>query len=85
MELHLKDKRALVTGASRGLGYATAKGLAQEGAHVAINSRSEDKIKAAAKILAEETGQTIHPLTGSDCGLRQLFRTESQVRLRSGL
>lgn len=64
MDLHLKDKRALVTGASRGLGYATAKGLAQEGSHVAINGRNEDKLNRAAKTLAKETGQPIHPLSG---------------------
>ncbi len=31
MDLHLKDKTALVTGASRGLGFATASALAREG------------------------------------------------------
>jgi 3-oxoacyl-[acyl-carrier protein] reductase len=40
MDLGLKGKIALITGASRGLGYATALELAQEGARVAINSRS---------------------------------------------
>ena len=39
MDLQLKGKRALVTGASRGLGYATAYGLAKEGVRLAINSR----------------------------------------------
>ncbi len=37
MDLQLKGKRALVTGASRGLGYATARGLAMEGCRVAVN------------------------------------------------
>lgn len=64
MDLQLKDKRALVTGASRGLGYATAKGLAQEGAQVAINSRSQENITSAAETLQNETGQPFHPLMG---------------------
>ncbi len=49
MNLNLNQKRALVTGASRGLGYAVAQGLAQEGANVAINSRDVQKITLAAK------------------------------------
>ena len=49
MDLQLKNKRALVTGASRGLGFATAKLLAAEGAKVAINSRDAAKLTAAAE------------------------------------
>ena len=45
MDLKLKDKRALVTGSSRGLGYATALALAKEGCKVAINGRDEAKIQ----------------------------------------
>lgn len=56
MDLQLKDKRALVTGASRGLGFATARLLAEEGCQVAVNSRDEAKISAAAAQLAAETG-----------------------------
>ena len=55
MDLGLKDKRALVTGASRGLGYAIARVLAKEGCRVAINSRDESKIKAAASAISRET------------------------------
>ena len=56
MDLQLKDKRALVTGASRGLGYAAALALAREGCLVALNSRDESKVTAAAKALTKETG-----------------------------
>jgi 3-oxoacyl-[acyl-carrier protein] reductase len=49
MDLGLNGKRALVTGASRGLGYATAKALAAEGARVALNSRGGDKLRLAAE------------------------------------
>jgi 3-oxoacyl-[acyl-carrier protein] reductase len=55
MDLGLKDKRALVTGASRGLGYAVARLLAKEGCRVAINSRDESKVKAAAMAISRET------------------------------
>jgi 3-oxoacyl-[acyl-carrier protein] reductase len=62
MDLGLINLKALVTGASRGLGFATARLLAEEGAEVAINSRSEEKIQKAAKELSDEIGRPIHPL-----------------------
>ena len=51
MELELKERTALVTGASYGLGYACAQVLAQEGVKVAIASRDEQRLhQAASKI-----------------------------------
>lgn len=64
MDLRLKDKRALVTGASRGLGHATARALAKEGCKVAINGRDEAKIKSAAESLSRETGTQVIGLAG---------------------
>ena len=64
MDLHLKNKRALVTGASRGLGYATARVLSLEGASVAINGRDAVRIQKAAFELADETGFPVHGLAG---------------------
>jgi 3-oxoacyl-[acyl-carrier protein] reductase len=48
MDLGLKGLRALVTGASKGLGFATARLLAAEGAKVAINGRDRARLEAAA-------------------------------------
>lgn len=62
MDLGLQGKRALVTGASRGLGFATALGLAREGCAVAINSRSDEKIAAAAERIVTQTGALVVPL-----------------------
>jgi 3-oxoacyl-[acyl-carrier protein] reductase len=64
MNLGLKNKRALVLGASRGLGYALALTLAKEGCKVAINSRSEANVTAAAQKIASETGTQAVGLAG---------------------
>jgi len=64
MDLHLKDKCAFIAGASRGLGFATALTLAREGCKVAINSRDEERVKAAADAIVNETGTQAHGIAG---------------------
>ncbi len=64
MDLGLKNKRALITGASRGLGYAAALALAREGCRVAIVSREQARIEAAAKTITQETGEKAYGLAG---------------------
>ena len=49
MDFGLTNRRALVTGASRGLGRAIAEALRSEGAAVAICARNAERIEAAAK------------------------------------
>jgi len=55
MDLGLKGLRAFVTGSSRGLGYATARQLALEGADVCINSRDAERVEKAANLLNLDT------------------------------
>jgi 3-oxoacyl-[acyl-carrier protein] reductase len=62
MDLGLKDRVALVCGASKGLGQAVAYGLAREGARLAICSRSEENIRGAADAISRETGAEVLPL-----------------------
>ena len=49
----------MVGGASRGLGFAVARALASEGAHVSIASRNRDAIDAAGERIVEETGAAV--------------------------
>jgi 3-oxoacyl-[acyl-carrier protein] reductase len=51
MDLGLGGRGYLLTGASRGLGFATARALVDDGARVLISSRSADAVDAAAKDL----------------------------------
>ena len=54
--LRLDGKRALVTGAGRGIGLAAAAGLAQSGAHVVLVARTPAEIEAAAAEIRTEGG-----------------------------
>ena len=64
MDLGLKGKKVFLSGSSRGLGYASAKVLAEEGCQVVLNGRDRDRLESSAAILAAETGGTIHSLVG---------------------
>lgn len=50
----LSGKTALITGSSRGLGFALARGLAQAGAHIVINAKSEQAVENAVNQLQKE-------------------------------
>jgi 3-oxoacyl-[acyl-carrier protein] reductase len=64
MDLGLTGKRAFMAGSSKGLGYAAAHLLAQEGAQVVVVSRSEEASTAAARKITEDTGVEVLALSG---------------------
>ena len=66
MDLGLKGKVAMVAGASRGLGFAVAQSLVEEGAIVSISSRSETAIQAAAVKLGGQTLATAADVKSAD-------------------
>jgi 3-oxoacyl-[acyl-carrier protein] reductase len=86
MDLHLKEKRAFVAGSSRGLGYATAWKLAEEGCRVAVNSREVDRAKTAAESIADQTGTRAFGVAGdvSEPSLAEML-IESAVDSLGGL
>jgi len=47
MQIQLKGRRALVSGSTAGIGYAIAKGLAEAGATVIVNGRTEERVASA--------------------------------------
>ena len=49
MDLHLKGKLTLVTGSTAGIGFASARALAAEGARVIVNDRTEARVAEAAE------------------------------------
>lgn len=60
MDLGLKGKRALVTGSTAGIGLATARALATEGAYVTVNGRTQGRVGSAVdKLRRELSGATI--------------------------
>ena len=54
LTISLRDMRVLVTGASRGIGFYVAQGLAEMGARIAIASRSRELLERAAREIGEE-------------------------------
>ena len=64
MDLMLKGKTAIVGGASKGLGRACAQALAEEGANLAICSRSKPDIEKAAQEIRAATGVNVLAFAG---------------------
>lgn len=72
---NLTGKVALVTGGSKGIGQAMARGLAAAGADIVINSRSREEMDEAMKYILEGTERRGH------CVVADLFKREDTVGL----
>ena len=58
MDLKLEGKRAVVTGSTAGIGFATAASLAREGASVVVNGRSEERVREAVQEIEKEAPES---------------------------
>ena len=56
----IKDKVVIITGASSGIGEASAKMLAQKGAKVVLGARRADKLKAIADAITAAGGEAVY-------------------------
>jgi 3-oxoacyl-[acyl-carrier protein] reductase len=73
MNLGIASRRALLTGASRGMGYACALALAREGVAVTIVARTAEPLERAAGTIRAETGASVTAVVGditSEAGRR---------------
>ena len=64
MDLELQGKVAVVTGASEGIGKATSRMLAREGAHVVMCARRPDVLESVADSIREQTGGSVLAVAG---------------------
>jgi 3-oxoacyl-[acyl-carrier protein] reductase len=67
MNLGLKNKNVLITGSSRGIGYAIAEAFLKEGAKVMLISRGENQLKKALNSLRETYGDSYVESQVCDC------------------
>ena len=87
MDLGLTNRVAFVAGASSGLGLAVSKQLLLEGCRVAMCSRSQDRIEAAAEKLRNEglgSPETIFPIVCDVTEEHQIQGAMEQVKARFG-
>jgi 3-oxoacyl-[acyl-carrier protein] reductase len=81
MDLGLSGVNALVAASTRGLGYAIARGLAKEGARVAVSGRTRSTVERAAETIGSETGSRC---VGIECDLSRAGEAERLVETAAG-
>lgn len=64
MDLRLRGKVAMVSGASKGIGKAVALGLGEEGVHLALNARGEGPLAKLANEIERQFDVTVLPVPG---------------------
>jgi 3-oxoacyl-[acyl-carrier protein] reductase len=84
MDLGLKGKRALVMAASRGLGFASARALAQEGCNLVICSRDEQRINEAATTIRHDTGVRVRAIAADVSGEKEAAMLVDAARAEYG-
>lgn len=83
MDLQIAGRTALVTGASKGIGYAVAAALAAEGARLVVNGRDEGALREAAERL-RAGGAEVHPIAGDVSQSKQVKALLAATREAAG-
>src|SRR6266849_19640 len=84
VDLGLKGKTALVVAASKGMGKASAMGLAAEGARVAMCARGEADLEAAADEVRQKTGAEVLAVSADASKAEDIARVVGQARAKWG-
>ena len=84
MDLGLAGKIAFITGASKGIGRATAELLAREGCTVVITAREADRLEQAARALSAASGGKVLGLPGDMSVTADVERTVAETIARFG-
>ena len=83
MDLQLKDKLALVSGSTAGIGFAIANALVREGARVIINGRTNERVSSAReKIRSHNPGANVETIAvdlGTASGTEEVARRFPEV------
>ena len=83
--MKLKDKVAIITGGSRGIGFATAQAFLKEGAAVVITASSPETAQKAANKLKEEFPQSrVEGISPNLASLEEVIRAFNDVAARYG-
>jgi hypothetical protein len=83
MNLQLDGKRALITGSTAGIGFAIAEALAQEGATVIVNGRTEGRVAESLKKLQNTRGKAegLAADLGTAAGAEEAVRRFPEVEI----
>ena len=84
MDLQLRDKVVLISGASAGIGLAAAKMFAAEGARVAIAARDHSRLEAAGRELTELGGHGVLAVAG-DFAIYEARAASELLKLKDDL
>lgn len=84
MELGITKRRALVTGASSGLGLSTARALAANGVDVMIAARSAEKLATALPTISPRHGAQVHSMVADVSDLEQITHLVQQTTHQLG-
>ncbi len=84
MDLGLKDKVAVITGGSVGIGLAVAQALAQEGVHLALCARSEERLTEKAGEIANQYGVRVLGVRADVTKVNDISRLVSEVEREFG-